>query len=104
MENTSPETTAKVLSNKASNQIERTSSGVQQMVEQATDTALAASRRMGEAGAQLASTAGRWTEATRERVRRNPFTSIGIAVGVAVGMALGAEYLYHRRERHLHSH
>lgn len=102
MENTSPETTAKVLSNKASNQLERASSGVHEVVEQATDAALAASRRMSEAGAQLASTASRLTEATRERVRRNPFASIGIAIGVAVGMALGAEYLYHRREHHSH--
>lgn len=100
METTSSETIARAISDKASGQIERVAAGAQQAVGEATDAALVASRRLGVAGAQLASAADRWTEATREYVRRNPFASLGVAVGLAVGVALGAEFFYkHRGER-----
>lgn len=100
METTSSETIARTISDKASGQIERVAAGAQQAVGEATDAALIASRRLGVAGAQLASAADRWTEATRAYVRRNPLSSIGMAVGLAVGVALGAEFFYkHRGER-----
>lgn len=108
MENTSPEAIAKASTEKAAAQIEKASASTQKMVGQAADAALAATERLGAAGAQVASTAGRLTDATRDRVRRSPIASLGVAVGVALGMALGAGWLYQRREHrrwdHSHSH
>lgn len=99
MEKTSAETMAKESAEKASAGIEKASAGAHNMVDQATETAMAATQRMGEASAELAASANRWTEATRERVRRNPFAAIGVAVGAALGMVLAAGLWFQRRER-----
>lgn len=108
MEKTSPETIAKESSERAAAKIEKASAGAHDMLDQATETALTATQRMGAASAELAASATRFTEATRERVRRNPIFSIGIAVGVAVATVLGAGLLLQRRgrwaNRHTHAH
>lgn len=99
MEKISPETMAKESVEKASSRIEQASAGAHEMVDQASEAAKSTTRRMGAAGAEFAATAGRWTEATRETVRRNPFASIGVAVGAALGMVLAAGLWFQRRER-----
>jgi len=103
-----PETIARESSELAAASIERASAGAQAILGKAADSAVAATRRVGSASAELASSASRLTEATRERVRRNPFTSIGVAVGVAVATVLGAGLFLQRRERwtdrHTHAH
>jgi ElaB/YqjD/DUF883 family membrane-anchored ribosome-binding protein len=103
MEKTTPETYAKESAERAGARIEKVSAGAHEAVDQATEAAIAATRRMGAAGADLAASAtasaNRWTEATRERVRRNPFASIGVAVGAALGMVLAAGLWFQRRER-----
>jgi ElaB/YqjD/DUF883 family membrane-anchored ribosome-binding protein len=107
MEKTSPQTFVKESSEQAAAKIEKASAGAHDMLDSATDTALTATQRMGAAGAELAESAGRWTEATRERVRRNPFASIGVAVGVAIGMVVGAGLFFRRgrwTDRHTHAH
>lgn len=96
---TSTETLTRAMADRATSQIERASATAQEAVGQATDAALVASRRLSAAGAQLANAADRWTEATRDYVRRNPFASLGVAMGVAAGLALGAEFLYRHRDR-----
>ncbi len=99
MEKTSPEMMAKESAEQATGRIEKTSAGAHQMLDQATEAAIGATQRMGAAGAELAAGASRWTEATRERVRRNPFAAIGVAVGAALGMVLAAGLWFQRRER-----
>lgn len=105
---TSTESLTRTLADKASSQIDRASVTAQEAVGQAADAAQvaaqAAGRRLGVAKEQLAIAADRWTETTREYVRRNPFASIGVAMGVAVSLALGAEFLYRHRDRDLSEH
>lgn len=107
MEKYTPET-IRDTSDKAATKIEKASGSAHEILDTATDAALSATQRVGETGAQLAASATRWTEATRERVRRNPFASIGVAVGVVLGMVLGAGMIFQRRERwtdhHTHAH
>jgi ElaB/YqjD/DUF883 family membrane-anchored ribosome-binding protein len=99
MEKTSPETMAKELAENAAARIEKATAGTHDMIDQTAETAMAATQRVGAAGAHLAASASRWTDATRERVRRNPFASIGVAVGAAIGMVLAAGLFFQRRER-----
>jgi ElaB/YqjD/DUF883 family membrane-anchored ribosome-binding protein len=99
MDKSSAETYAKESAEKAGAAIEKASAGARERIDQATEAAVLATRRLGAAGADLAASANRWTEATRERVRRNPFASIGVAVGAAVGMLLAAGLFLQRRER-----
>lgn len=105
MEKTSPETFAKETTERTTAQIEKASSGAHEAVDRATEVAVGATKRVGAASADLAATASRWTEATREQVRRNPFASIGVAVGAALGMVLAAGlWFQHREDRHTHAH
>ncbi|MGE5468169.1 MAG: hypothetical protein ACM3Y9_12170 [Ignavibacteria bacterium] len=108
MEKTSPEQLAKETTERASARIEQASAGAHEMLDRAADTALSATQRMSAAGAEFAASANRWTDATRERVRRNPIASLGVAVGAAIGMVLAAGFLFQRRERwtdrHTHAH
>lgn len=99
MEKASPESIARQSSETASSAIEKASTGAHEMVEQAAEAARGATQRTAKAGADLAASASRWTEATREQVRRNPFASIGVAVGAALGMVLAAGLWFQRRER-----
>ncbi|HEX8989689.1 MAG TPA: hypothetical protein VF816_17155 [Rhodocyclaceae bacterium] len=99
MEKTSAETLAKESADRTAARLERAAAGAHDMVDRATDAAMSASQRMSATGADLAASASRWTEATRERVRRNPFAAIGVAVGIALGMVLGAGLFFQRRER-----
>lgn len=108
MEKTSPETIAKETTDKTTARIEKASVGAHEALDRATEAAMDATQRVGTAGADLAASATRWTEATRERVRRNPFASIGVAFGAALGMVLAAGLWFQRRERwtdrHTHAH
>ncbi|HEX5391954.1 MAG TPA: hypothetical protein VFW68_01645 [Rhodocyclaceae bacterium] len=101
---TSTETLTRAMADKASSQIERATAAAQEAVGQASTATLAASRRLRIAKEQLAVTADRWTESTRDYVRRNPFASLGVAMGVAASLALGAEFLYRHRERDSSGH
>jgi ElaB/YqjD/DUF883 family membrane-anchored ribosome-binding protein len=87
------------MADKATSQVERASSTAHEAVGQATDAAMIAGRRISAVGAQMANTADRWTEVTRDYVRRNPIASIGVAMGVAASLVLGAEFLYRHRDR-----
>lgn len=110
MEKTSPETLAKESAERTGAKIEQASAGAHQMVDTAAEAAMTATQRMGAASEQLAASASRWTEATRERVRRNPFASLGVAIGAAIGMVVAAGLLFQRRsgerwsDRETHAH
>jgi ElaB/YqjD/DUF883 family membrane-anchored ribosome-binding protein len=103
----SPQTFVKESADQVAGKIETASAGAHDMLDSAADAAKTATKRVSEAGAELAESAGRWTEATRERVRRNPFASLGVAVGVAIGMVVGAGLFFRRgrwTDRHTHAH
>lgn len=64
--------------------VESMASGAHHAVDRVAGTVAAAARQLGETGHDLMAAQQRWTQASRETVRRHPFSAVAIAVGIGV--------------------
>lgn len=64
--------------------VERMATGAHQVVDKLAGVAASAADKLGTKGEKMKETQSRLTEASRDYIRENPMTSIGIAVAAGV--------------------